>query len=92
LLNKYPITTAKREALLSVIREGITLVEGDTIRGVVADDPKDDMFIACAVEAQAKYIVSGDKHLGRMKHYQAIRILEPVYFVRLLARCQRRYL
>jgi putative PIN family toxin of toxin-antitoxin system len=91
LLAKYPITPAKREALLSAILERVVLVQGDTVKGVVIDDPKDDMFVACAVEGQAKYIVSGDKHLRKLRHYQAVRILEPTYFLRVLARCQQRY-
>ncbi len=91
LLDKYPLTSAKREALISAIQERVFLVDGDSIKGVVMDDPKDDMFVACAVEGQAKYIVSGDKHLRRLRRYQAIRVLEPAYFLRVLVRCQRRF-
>lgn len=86
---KYKISDDKREALLSVIREGVVLVSGESIKGVVTDDPKDDVFIACAVEGQAKYIVSGDKHLRRLRRYQSSRIVEPAYFLDVLARCLR---
>ena len=89
LREKYKISSAKREALLSVIREGVVLVSGESIKGVVTADPKDDMFIACAVEGQAKYIISGDKHLRQLRRYQSSRVVEPAYFLNVLTRCLR---
>ena len=48
-------------------------------------DPKDDMFIAAAVEAQADYVVSLDKcHLIKLKQYQGIRILNAGEFLEIL--------
>jgi len=44
---------------------------------VVASDPDDDQVIACALAAEAKLIVSGDKHLLALKTYQAISIVTP---------------
>lgn len=92
LAEKYPITPAKRETLLSLIQEHVLIVPGMSISGVVKDDPKDDMFVACAVEGQVKYIISGDKHLLKMERYQNIRVLKPAYFLHLLLRCQQRNL
>ena len=43
---------------------------------VVEDDPKDNKFIECAVEANAQYIISGDPHLIRIAKYSGIRILK----------------
>ena len=43
---------------------------------VVANDPDDDHVIACAVAANAQWIVSGDKkHLLAIKSYQNISIV-----------------
>jgi uncharacterized protein len=49
----------------------------------VAADPADDKFLACALEGQAEFIVSGDHHLTDLKHYQGIRILSPAAFISL---------
>lgn len=38
-------------------------------------DPDDDKFIACASDAKALYIVSGDKDLLVLKRYQGIEII-----------------
>jgi putative PIN family toxin of toxin-antitoxin system len=44
-------------------------------------DPKDDMFIACALEGDADYIVSRDPHLRDIKHFQRIQIIDATMFV-----------
>jgi uncharacterized protein len=49
---------------------------------VVATDVADDEVLACAFAARAKYIVSGDSDLLRMRSYMRIPILSPTAFVR----------
>ena len=51
---------------------------------VVNDDPDDDKYIACAKQAKADYIVSGDPHLTKLKEYRGIRIVTPAEFLRIL--------
>ncbi len=48
---------------------------------VVTDDPTDDRYLECAVEGDAHYIVSGDRHLLALQEYQGIRILTPRAFL-----------
>ena len=58
---------------------------------VVEADPDDDMFIECAAEGKADYLVSGNtKHLTNLKEYQGIQILTPAQFVQVLEREARR--
>jgi uncharacterized protein len=53
------------------------------IRGIAAD-PADDIFLACAQEGRADFIVSGDHHLTDLKDYQGIRIMAPAAFISLI--------
>jgi len=46
----------------------------------VCRDPDDDRIIACAREAHADYIVTGDEDLPVLKRYGAIRIVTPRNF------------
>ena len=39
------------------------------------DDPGDNMVLACALEAGAQYIVTGDPHLLNLKEYRGVHIL-----------------
>ncbi len=42
---------------------------------IVSADPDDDIFILCALEANAKYIVTNDRHLLALKTYGNIPII-----------------
>ena len=47
----------------------------------VCEDPSDDKFFSAALEAGAKIIVSGDKHLLKVSGYQGLSVLTPRQFV-----------
>ena len=67
----------KRLARFSVItpgKLGIPPVEAD---------PSDTMFLVCAVEGQADFIVSGDHHLTDLGSYEGIPIVAPARFLEL---------
>lgn len=42
---------------------------------VISVDSSDDVFLACAFEGHAKYLVSGDHHLLDLGHYKTIPII-----------------
>jgi putative PIN family toxin of toxin-antitoxin system len=47
----------------------------------ITDDPSDNIFLACAMEAKADYIVSRDPHLRNLKHFHGVRIIDVRAFV-----------
>jgi predicted nucleic acid-binding protein len=51
---------------------------------IIKDDPDDNKFIKCAVELEAKYIISGDKHLKEIKKYMNIWIVNPMEFLKIM--------
>lgn len=50
----------------------------------VSRDPKDDVFLACAVTGKAKYLVSEDKDLLVLHPYQGIEIIDALAFLGIL--------
>ncbi|MBI2151296.1 putative toxin-antitoxin system toxin component, PIN family [Candidatus Woesearchaeota archaeon] len=68
----------------SLILEKSSLVFPVEHLTVVKNDPDDDKFIEAAVEGNARYIVSQDKHLLNIKEYSGIKILHPDEFLELL--------
>ena len=42
---------------------------------VIKDDPSDNMFLECALEADAHYIISADKHVKKIDGYRGIQVL-----------------
>ena len=51
----------------------------------ICRDPNDDMIIACAIDAAADYIVTGDEDLLILKRYKDIVIINPRNFEALFA-------
>lgn len=47
----------------------------------VCRDPDDNKFISCAIDAEALYIVSGDKDLLDLKQYEGIQMITAAEFV-----------
>lgn len=48
---------------------------------VVKDDPADNKFLEAAICAGVQFIVSGDKHLLRLKEYRGIKIISARQFL-----------
>jgi hypothetical protein len=69
---------------LSQLDDCAILAHPTKILDVILDDPDDNRILACAIAAQAGFIVSGDNHLLRPGAYRGIRIMKGVDFMLLL--------
>ncbi len=54
------------------------------VRGIVVRDPNDDMVVACALAADAEYIVTRDKDLLSLGEYGRITMVAPEEFLHVL--------
>ena len=69
-------TTA--QALVAHYSAMVTLVVPQQVPRVIAQDADDDQVLACAVQARAHLIASGDQHLHSLGgNYQGVRIVTP---------------
>lgn len=50
----------------------------------ISNDPSDNFILACAVVAQASFIISGDQHLLALPEFQGIPILSPRDFLQVI--------
>ena len=79
--NKYSVTEEDIWRLMtSLHRDAIVTLGSYEVRGVPSD-PDDDKFLACALEAQADYIVTGDPDLLSLKYYHGVNIINPKDFL-----------
>jgi putative PIN family toxin of toxin-antitoxin system len=74
-------TGEAREWLLERINKAAVFVPGKLEINGVCRDPKDDKFLACAVEGWADYLVSSDKDLLDLRTYDDLCILNPGQFL-----------
>lgn len=87
LRQKFPgLTDESTARVLAVLDAGLQITPEITpeITPAVSRDPKDDMFLALAVESKATYLVSEDNDLLVLNPYRGIRILTVVEFLQAL--------
>jgi len=73
---KYAIADQDIEQLIALLEHDAILVPGNTqVAEAHLADPEDEGILACAVEAGADLIVSGDRHLLDLGACQGIPIL-----------------
>ncbi|MFA4907645.1 MAG: putative toxin-antitoxin system toxin component, PIN family [archaeon] len=71
---------ARVETLLGFIR----IIEPKTRINVISEDPSDNRILEAALEANAGYIVSGDRHLLKLKEFRGIKIVAAAEFIKLI--------
>ena len=57
------------------------MVEGEEVVDVIKADPTDNKYLACALEGEADYILSGDHHLLDLGAYEGIPIITASEFI-----------
>lgn len=73
---KYGITDQDVAELVSLLEQDALLVPGDAdVSGAVPDDQDDEIILACALDGQADFIVSGDRHVLGLGAYEGIPVL-----------------
>ena len=66
---------------IGMIMERALFTKGRYSLHKIKEDPTDDMFLACAMEAKADFIVSRDPHLRNLKQFHGTRIIDVKEFV-----------
>ncbi len=80
-LQLQKITITDEEILRLIVSKAQFVDSPKKIPTIIKEDPSDNHIFACALASQAKYIVSGDKHLLGLKNFQNIPILTPRQFL-----------
>ena len=63
--------------ILERVLQFVTLVTSSKKLDIVKEDPDDNKIIECAIESNADYIISYDKHLLKLREYENIKIITP---------------
>lgn len=81
ILKQFKPLKDEIDEFIGTIIEHALLTKGLYSLHKIKDDPTDDMFLACAMEAKADYIVSRDPHLRNLKQFHGIKIIDVKGFV-----------
>lgn len=80
------LTVAELNGLIESLLLDAEMTPGRLAIHVISRDPSDNMFLTCAVEGRADYIVSGDQDLLTLESYEGIPIVTATEFLGILAR------
>jgi hypothetical protein len=79
---KFSFSHEQKERFLKILLKAACLVDTEISIDVIKEDPSDNVLIECAMEKDARYIVSGDKHLRKLKSYKGIAIMTVEQFLK----------
>ena len=79
LADQFP--SVEINPILTLIITHSEIVQPQVLDRQICQDPDDDKFLACALSSDTKIIISGDKHLLKLKEHCGITILTPRAFL-----------
>jgi uncharacterized protein len=74
ILTRFQPSPEDIDEFIGLILEKALLTPGRYSLHKIPEDPTDDMFLACALEGGADYIISRDPHLRNLKHFHGTKI------------------
>ena len=77
---KFRFSEDQKRKFLEIIFKIATVIK-TKLKLDVCVDKKDNMFLECAVEGKADYLISGDDHLLRLKKFRNVKIVSVKEFL-----------
>ena len=84
LVKRHGLEKEELKKFVSDLLSILSLVEGKKAIEVIVEDPADNNYLSCALDAKADFIVSGDIHLLNLREYEGIQIITPAQFLEML--------
>jgi len=72
------------QEFLSALRGICQFISVSNVENLIPQDPPDNLVLACAVEGEADYLVSGNLHLLNLKQHLGVKIITPNQFLKIL--------
>jgi putative PIN family toxin of toxin-antitoxin system len=78
---KFGLTPTEILPIVNNLRRHAHFIEVKSKVDVIKEDPTDNIFLECAQDGKADYIISGDHHLLSISNYKGIQILRAKDFL-----------
>lgn len=86
LMKRHGLEKEELKEFISALLSIMSLVEERKTIEVIMDDPSDNKYLSCALNAKVDFIVSGNVHLLNLKEYEGIRITTPAQLLEIMER------
>ena len=77
------MTVEEVAELLQALAQGSMVVSGQS-KVKASRDPADDKFLAAAIEAETRFVVTGDRDLLDLRRYRNVRMITPAQVLRII--------
>ena len=78
---KFGIHTEQVLSIISLVRDSFELVVQSRRVNKILNDPDDNHILETAFEADASFIISGDRRLLDLMEWEGIRVVSPAAFI-----------
>ncbi len=72
---KFKLTSNEKKKFINTLKKTVKIIKLKSTFKIVKEDPDDDIVLNTAYDAKASYIVSGDKHLLKLKKFKGVKIV-----------------
>jgi len=79
---KLNFTQAQKDALKLILVEVGCLVPATKGLNIITEDPEDNRFLEAAIAAEADFLITGNKHLLKVKEFGKTKIVRAPQFLR----------
>jgi putative PIN family toxin of toxin-antitoxin system len=86
LIKRHGLGREKLKEFISDLLSIMLLIQGEESIQVIIEDPSDNKYLSCALNAKADFIISGDVHLLKLGEYRGIQIVTAAQFLDLMER------
>lgn len=81
VLSRFDLSLADIQKWARLLTEKTEKITEKTIVNIIKSDPTDNKFLSCAVSGEADYVISGDKHLLKLKKCDNLAMLKTADFL-----------
>jgi len=86
LMKRHGLNSEELKEFISDLLSIMSLIEEEKIIEVIMEDPSDNKYLSCAIDAKVDFIISGDIHLLNLGEYEGNRIVTPAQFLEIMER------
>lgn len=84
LIMKFQMPAEDVNDFINLILSNSVVVETISVLDVIKEDKEDNKILEAAVDSNADYIVSGDRHLKKLGKFMGIEIVPPSEMVKII--------
>lgn len=80
LIKILKMNDSQTNEFISLLASISFVAPGSIKVSAISEDPSDNKYLSCAIESGSSFIISGDRHLLKLKKFKKIPIMKPADF------------